>query len=96
MHPLPPLCGTTNASVRISARRNATGRIRRYCESSASDTYQLSLLQKSLSFCPAYKFNSFELSMDFQRFFRNLRLRVHFSKQPPVVEPTDRGTSSLL
>ncbi|CAJ0935697.1 unnamed protein product [Ranitomeya imitator] len=34
------------------------------------DTSQLTLLQKGLSFCPTYKFNSFELNMDLQRFFR--------------------------
>ncbi|CAJ0964212.1 unnamed protein product [Ranitomeya imitator] len=48
------------------------------------DTHQLAVLQKGLSFCPMYKFNSFELNMDLQRFYRNIRLRVHFSEQPAI------------
>ncbi|CAJ0944555.1 unnamed protein product [Ranitomeya imitator] len=59
------------------------------------DTHQLSVLQKGLSFCPMYKFNSFELSMDLQRFYRNLRLRVHFSEQPPALNPS-RQDKTLL
>ncbi|CAJ0932264.1 unnamed protein product [Ranitomeya imitator] len=59
------------------------------------DVHQLSILQKGLSFCPMYKFNSFELSMDLQRFYRNLRLRVHFSEQPPALNPS-RQDKTLL
>ncbi|XP_077137512.1 uncharacterized protein LOC143803305 [Ranitomeya variabilis] len=59
------------------------------------DTHQLAVLQKGLSFCPMYKFNSFELNMDLQRFFRNLRLRVHFSQLPPTLNPP-RQDKTLL
>ncbi|CAJ0955525.1 unnamed protein product [Ranitomeya imitator] len=34
--------------------------------------------------------------MDLQRFFRNLRLRVHFSTQPPPGDPPSRVSQSLL
>ncbi|CAJ0952688.1 unnamed protein product [Ranitomeya imitator] len=59
------------------------------------DTHQLAVLQKGLSFCPMCKFNSFELSMDLQRFYRNLRLRVHFSEQPPALNPSRRDKTLL-
>ncbi|CAJ0931337.1 unnamed protein product [Ranitomeya imitator] len=59
------------------------------------DTHQLAVLQKGLSFCPMYKFNSFELSMDLQRFYRNLRLRVHFSEQSPTLNPSTQDKSLL-
>ncbi|CAJ0934825.1 unnamed protein product [Ranitomeya imitator] len=42
-----------------------------------------------------YKFNSFELNMDLQRFYRNLRLRVHFSEQPPALN-SSRQDKTLL
>ncbi|CAJ0946235.1 unnamed protein product [Ranitomeya imitator] len=58
------------------------------------DTHQLAVLQKGLSFCPMYKFNSFELNMDLQRFYRNIRLRVHFSEQPTI--PTSSGRDKTL
>ncbi|CAJ0947639.1 unnamed protein product [Ranitomeya imitator] len=59
------------------------------------NTHQLAVLQKGLSFCPMYKFNCFELSMDLQRFYCNLRLRVHFSEQPPALGPSRRDTTLL-
>ncbi|CAJ0966792.1 unnamed protein product [Ranitomeya imitator] len=59
------------------------------------DTHQLAVLQKGLSFCPMYKFNSFEFSMDLQRFYRNLRLHVHFSEQSPVLNPSTQDKSLL-
>ncbi|CAJ0937077.1 unnamed protein product, partial [Ranitomeya imitator] len=64
--------------------------------SKSLDTSQLALLQKGLSFCPTYKFNAFELNMDLQRFFRNLRLLVHFSTQPPPGDPPSQVGQSLL
>ncbi|CAJ0915856.1 unnamed protein product [Ranitomeya imitator] len=59
------------------------------------DTHQLAILQKGLAFCPMYKFNSFELNMDLQRFYRNIRLRVHFSEQPAVPN-SSRQDKTLL
>ncbi|CAJ0923227.1 unnamed protein product [Ranitomeya imitator] len=64
--------------------------------SKSMDTSQLTLLQKGLSFCPTYKFNSLELNMDLQRFFRNLRLRVYFSTQLPAGDPPSQAGQSLL
>ncbi|CAJ0948004.1 unnamed protein product [Ranitomeya imitator] len=45
-----------------------------------------SVLQKGLSFCPSYKFDTFTMDMDLHRFFRRLRLLVHFdsSEMSPV------------
>ncbi|CAJ0921194.1 unnamed protein product [Ranitomeya imitator] len=44
------------------------------------------VLQKGLSFCPSYKFDTFTMDMDLHRFFRRLRLLVHFdsSEMSPV------------
>ncbi|CAJ0962820.1 unnamed protein product [Ranitomeya imitator] len=56
---------------------------------------QMATRSQGLSFCPTYKFNSFELSMDLQRFYRNLRLRVHFSEQPPALN-SSRQDKTLL
>ncbi|XP_073439027.1 uncharacterized protein [Dendrobates tinctorius] len=55
---------------------------------------QLTVLQKGLSFCPSYKFDFFELDMDLQRFFRNLRLKTHFARQPH--RPIEQVSTSLL
>ncbi|CAJ0919645.1 unnamed protein product [Ranitomeya imitator] len=60
------------------------------------DTHQIFLFQKGLSFCPMYKFNSFKLSMDLQRFYRSLRLQVHFADQPPVLDSSRQGISNLI
>ncbi|XP_073497333.1 uncharacterized protein [Phyllobates terribilis] len=40
---------------------------------------ELDLLQKGLSFCPTPPFDTFLLEQELQRFYRTLRLKVHFS-----------------
>ncbi|CAJ0966902.1 unnamed protein product [Ranitomeya imitator] len=42
-------------------------------------TLDCSVLQKGLSFCPTYRYRTFDLDMDLQRFFRSLRLKVYFA-----------------
>ncbi|CAJ0940588.1 unnamed protein product [Ranitomeya imitator] len=48
------------------------------------------LLQKGLSFCPSFKFSTFDMDMDLHRFYRRLRLLVHFesSNQSPMLLST--------
>ncbi|CAJ0925197.1 unnamed protein product [Ranitomeya imitator] len=48
---------------------------------------QLRLLEKGLSFCPTYRFNSFQLNIDLERFYRNLRLKAYFHEQTPIASP---------
>ncbi|CAJ0967908.1 unnamed protein product [Ranitomeya imitator] len=48
------------------------------------NTSQLHLLQKGLSFCPTYKFHSFQLNIDLERFYRNVRLKAYFCEQTPI------------
>ncbi|CAJ0917624.1 unnamed protein product [Ranitomeya imitator] len=48
---------------------------------------QLRLLEKGLSFCPTYRFNSFQLNIDLERFYRNLRLKAYFHEQTPITSP---------
>ncbi|CAJ0949891.1 unnamed protein product [Ranitomeya imitator] len=48
------------------------------------NTSQLRLLEKGLSFCPTYKFNAFQLNVDLERFYRNLRLKAYFCEQTPM------------
>ncbi|CAJ0950132.1 unnamed protein product [Ranitomeya imitator] len=40
---------------------------------------ELQVLQRGLSFCPTPPFNDFTLDQELNRFFRSLRLKVHFS-----------------
>ncbi|CAJ0957757.1 unnamed protein product, partial [Ranitomeya imitator] len=42
---------------------------------------ELNVLQRGLSFCPVPRFNSFQVDQELNRFFfRNIRLKAHFSK----------------
>ncbi|CAJ0968586.1 unnamed protein product [Ranitomeya imitator] len=43
---------------------------------------QLKVLNMGLSFCPTPKWDSFQLERDLQRFYRNIRLKVHFNELP--------------
>ncbi|CAJ0955405.1 unnamed protein product [Ranitomeya imitator] len=52
------------------------------------NTSQLRLLEKGLSFCPTYRFNSFQLNIDLERFYRNLRLKAYFHEQTPTISPS--------
>ncbi|CAJ0940523.1 unnamed protein product [Ranitomeya imitator] len=52
--------------------------------SQSLNTSQLRLLEKGLSFCPTYKFNAFQLNVDLERFYRNLRLKAYFCEQTPM------------
>ncbi|CAJ0967911.1 unnamed protein product [Ranitomeya imitator] len=45
------------------------------------NTSQLRLLEKGLSFCPMYKFNSFQMNVDLERFYINVRLKAYFCEQ---------------
>ncbi|CAJ0921339.1 unnamed protein product [Ranitomeya imitator] len=48
---------------------------------SGSET-ELKVLNMGLSFCPTPKWDSFQLERDLQRFYRNIRLKVHFEEPP--------------
>ncbi|CAJ0964342.1 unnamed protein product [Ranitomeya imitator] len=41
---------------------------------------EMTVLQKGLSFCPVPRFNPFQLDQELYRFFRNVRLKAHFSR----------------
>ncbi|CAJ0966487.1 unnamed protein product, partial [Ranitomeya imitator] len=43
---------------------------------------EYNVLQKGLSFCPTPSFNGFTLDQELHRFFRSLRLKVHFGNNP--------------
>ncbi|CAJ0968585.1 unnamed protein product [Ranitomeya imitator] len=43
---------------------------------------ELKVLNMGLSFCPTPKWDSFQLERDLQRFYRNIRLKVHFNELP--------------
>ncbi|CAJ0956156.1 unnamed protein product [Ranitomeya imitator] len=43
---------------------------------------EYNVLQKGLSFCPTPSFNGFTLDQELHRFFRSLRLKVHFRNNP--------------
>ncbi|CAJ0968257.1 unnamed protein product [Ranitomeya imitator] len=47
-----------------------------------------SVLQKGLSYCPSYKHNTFQMDMDLQKFYRSLRLKLHFSQNNQVTSST--------
>ncbi|CAJ0927190.1 unnamed protein product [Ranitomeya imitator] len=53
------------------------------------------VLQKGLSFCPSYKFDTFNMDMDLHRFYRRLRLLVHFDS-PETSPITTSDTSRSL
>ncbi|CAJ0963613.1 unnamed protein product [Ranitomeya imitator] len=53
-----------------------------------------SVLQKGLSFCPTYRYRTFDLDMDLQRFFRSLRLKVYFSDPQNQVVNTVRAPTA--
>lgn len=49
---------------------------------------QISVLQRGLSFSPTNTCDTFNLDIDLQRFFRNLRLKRHFAKLPNLQDQT--------
>ncbi|CAJ0944905.1 unnamed protein product [Ranitomeya imitator] len=50
---------------------------------------EYNVLQKGLSFCPTPSFNGFILDQELHRFFRSLRLKVHFDSNPVEERITD-------
>ncbi|CAJ0930511.1 unnamed protein product [Ranitomeya imitator] len=46
---------------------------------------QMTVLQKGLTFCPVPRFNTFLLDQELHHFFRNVRLKAHFSRIPESV-----------
>ncbi|CAJ0937917.1 unnamed protein product [Ranitomeya imitator] len=92
--------GTSNPSISHpsflgNTRGRQKGRRGGGANAAGEPRNQMETRSQGLSFCPTYKFNSFELSMDLQRFYRNLRLRVHFSEQPPALN-SSRQDKTLL
>ncbi|CAJ0967794.1 unnamed protein product [Ranitomeya imitator] len=68
---------------------------------SGSDCYiqnlsstDMTLLQKGLIFCPVPHFDTFQVDQELHRFFRTLRLKVHFSNTPFETTPDLTKTSS--
>ncbi|CAJ0921678.1 unnamed protein product [Ranitomeya imitator] len=54
----------------------------------------MTLLQKGLTFCPVPHFDTFQVDQELHRFFRTLRLKVHFSNTPFETTPDLTKTSS--
>ncbi|CAJ0916116.1 unnamed protein product [Ranitomeya imitator] len=52
---------------------------------------ELKVLNLGLSFCPAPKWNAFQLERDLQQFYRNIRLKVHFENTLPHI-PNSLGS----
>ncbi|CAJ0960947.1 unnamed protein product [Ranitomeya imitator] len=52
---------------------------------------ELKVLNMGLSFCPTPRWDSFQLERDLQRFYRSIRLKVHFDANPTNSDNT-RGT----
>ncbi|CAJ0965945.1 unnamed protein product [Ranitomeya imitator] len=46
---------------------------------------EMTVLQKGLSFCPVPRFSPFQLDQELYRFFRNVRLKAHFSSTSTVL-----------
>ncbi|CAJ0928205.1 unnamed protein product [Ranitomeya imitator] len=55
---------------------------------------EMTVLQKGLSFCPVPRFNSFQLDQELNRFFRNIRLKAHFSKVLTNTSPLSDSSGS--
>ncbi|CAJ0964626.1 unnamed protein product [Ranitomeya imitator] len=55
---------------------------------------ELKVLNMGLSFCPTPRWDSFQLEKDLQRFYRNIRLKVHFNELPSTVVNRLGTTSS--
>ncbi|CAJ0946010.1 unnamed protein product [Ranitomeya imitator] len=55
---------------------------------------EYNVLQKGLSFCPTPSFNGFILDQELHRFFRSLRLKVHFNSNPTEERTADVNNSS--
>ncbi|CAJ0947598.1 unnamed protein product [Ranitomeya imitator] len=56
---------------------------------------EYSALQKGLSCCPSYKNDTFQMDMDLQKFYRSLRLKLHFSETDYTVTPTTQISSPV-
>ncbi|XP_069822511.1 uncharacterized protein [Dendropsophus ebraccatus] len=70
---------TRGATNRIQTRSQVGTNPLVYNISSKTLTHtEMSLLQKGLSFCPTPNFDTFKLEQELNRFFRTLRLKVHF------------------
>lgn len=58
--------------------------------------------QKGLSFSPMIKFDAFQMEIDLERLFRNVRLKTHFAEIPPfenrgnAVEALELGDNNTL
>ncbi|XP_073505335.1 uncharacterized protein [Phyllobates terribilis] len=60
---------------------------------------QTSVLQKGLTFSPTHKYNTFQLDMELQRFYRTLCLKTHFANNSPInisLDPSARITAQSL
>ncbi|CAJ0950204.1 unnamed protein product [Ranitomeya imitator] len=77
-----PIEGMDNLVINISSR--------------TLNVAEHSLLQKGLSFCPSYRCRTFDLDMDLQRFFRQIRLKAHFSINPVAVNLVPVDVNSKL
>ncbi|CAJ0940299.1 unnamed protein product, partial [Ranitomeya imitator] len=72
---------TTSHDYQISGTEDTNNIVYNISSQCLSPT-ELTVLQKGLTFCPVPKFNTFQLDQELHRFFRNVRLKVHFSNIP--------------
>ncbi|XP_071989184.1 uncharacterized protein [Engystomops pustulosus] len=56
----------------------------------------MSLLQKGLSFSPVGQYDSFNMDLDLQKLFRNVRLKAYFANQDNLLTCENLTTTSLL
>ncbi|CAJ0929306.1 unnamed protein product [Ranitomeya imitator] len=57
---------------------------------------QMTVLQKGLSFCPVPRFNTFLVDQELHRFFRNVRLKAHFSRIPERVSAVTASSEPIF
>ncbi|XP_073433457.1 uncharacterized protein [Dendrobates tinctorius] len=78
----------------ISGKNNLVFNISTYCLSPA----EIRVLQRGLSFCPTPSFDPFLVHQELNRFYRSLRLKVHFDKDGGDINtnqvPFSSGTST--
>ncbi|CAJ0966829.1 unnamed protein product [Ranitomeya imitator] len=85
--------GTESSTTRMQTRSQVSNDQLVYNISShVLSSMELYVLQKGLSFCPTPPFNDFILDQELSRFFRSLRLKVHFSN---VISPPTTTVSSI-
>ncbi|CAJ0929304.1 unnamed protein product [Ranitomeya imitator] len=56
----------------------------------------MTVLQKGLSFCPVPRFNTFLVDQELHRFFRNVRLKAHFSRIPERVSAVTASSEPIF